>query len=244
MRQVALVTGGSRGIGRAIAIELAEKGFNVVINYSGNEEAAKQTAQCCAQHQAETMLIKADVSNETEVIAMMEQIKAKFGQLDVLINNAGIVKDGLIIRMSEEDYQKVMDINAKGCFLCTKEAAKMMMKSRSGKIVNMASVIGVIGNAGQMNYAASKGAVIAMTKSAAKELASRNILVNAIAPGYIMTDMTQGLNEKIQETIQNVIPLKRFGQDGDVAKLVAFLAGNDNQYITGQIIHVDGGMVM
>lgn len=243
MNKVALITGAAKGIGAAIALKLAKE-MDVVLNYSSSATAVEEIATQARQYGHEVTTIKCDVSNYDEVLAMMNTIMEKHTRLDILVNNAGITADNLLLRMSEADYDRVMDINAKGCFNCMKHATKIMMKQRSGIIVNMASVIGVIGNVGQLNYAASKAAIIAMSKSAAKELASRNIRVNAVAPGYIETSMTESLNPQIKENILTIIPLQKLGQAEDVANLVEFLVSDKSQYITGQVIHVDGGMVI
>lgn len=243
MNKVALITGATRGIGAAIALNLAKE-MDVVLNYSSSAVAVEEIAKQAREYGHEVTTIKCDVSNYDEVLAMMNMIMEKHSRLDVLVNNAGITADNLLLRMSEADYDRVMDINAKGCFNCMKHATKIMMKQRSGIIVNMASVIGVVGNVGQLNYAASKAAIIAMSKSAAKELASRNIRVNAVAPGYIETSMTESLSAQIKENIMAKIPLQKLGQAEDVANLVEFLVSDKSQYITGQVIHVDGGMVI
>lgn len=243
-KKVALVTGASRGIGKAIALELAKNNYDVVINYRGNEALAKEVSKECESYGARTLLCQGDVSNFQEVEAMMKKIIEQFGHLDVLVNNSGITKDALLLRMSEDDFNHVIDVNLKGCFNCIKHASKIMMKQRSGVIINMASVIGVVGNIGQANYAASKAGIIGLTKSVAKELASRHIRCNAIAPGFIDTEMTAVLDEKTKENILNQIPLRELGRVEDVAKMVLFLASDDSRYVTGQVLHVDGGMVM
>ncbi|WP_404409107.1 3-oxoacyl-[acyl-carrier-protein] reductase [Jeotgalibacillus malaysiensis] len=240
----AIVTGASRGIGRSIAIELAKNGANVVVNYSGNEEKAKETAKEVEAAGTKALVFKADVSNADDVQAMLKETISTFGSIDILVNNAGITKDNLLMRMKEADWDQVMDINLKSVFLTTKAAARPMMKQRRGKIINVSSIVGVMGNAGQANYVASKAGVIGLTKTSAKELAPRGITVNAVAPGFIETDMTGELSEDVQAAMKQMIPLERFGQPEDIAKAVVFLASDDADYITGQTIHIDGGMVM
>lgn len=242
--KVALITGGSRGIGKAIAIKLASYKANIVINYTSNKEHALKVKEEIESYGVKSIVIKCDVSKLDEVNNMIEEVVKEFGQIDILVNNAGITRDGLLMRMKEEDFDSVIDINLKGVFNCTKSATKYMMKKRYGKIINISSVVGLIGNAGQANYCASKAGVIGLTKSSARELASRNINVNAIAPGFIDTDMTSVLNENLKETMLKNIPQNRFGSPEDVANLVLFLASDMSSYITGQIINVDGGMVM
>ncbi|MBS6023806.1 MAG: 3-oxoacyl-[acyl-carrier-protein] reductase [Paeniclostridium sordellii] len=242
--KVALITGGSRGIGKAIAIKLASYKANIVINYTSNKEHALKVKEEIESYGVKSIVIKCDVSKSDEVNNMIEEVVKEFGQIDILVNNAGITRDGLLMRMKEEDFDSVIDINLKGVFNCTKSATKYMMKKRYGKIINISSVVGLIGNAGQANYCASKAGVIGLTKSSARELASRNINVNAIAPGFIYTDMTSVLNENLKETMLKNIPQNRFGSPEDVANLVLFLASDMSSYITGQIINVDGGMVM
>ncbi|MBO5176180.1 MAG: 3-oxoacyl-[acyl-carrier-protein] reductase [Lachnospiraceae bacterium] len=238
----ALVTGASRGIGRAIAVALAKAGADVAINYAGNAEAAKQTEDLCAAYGVNTLVFKADVANAEECKAMMDCVKDHFGRLDILVNNAGITRDKLMIGMSETDFTEVIDTNLKGSFLCMQLASKLMIKQRYGRIINLSSVVGLHGNVGQVNYAASKAGVIGMTKSAAKELASRNITVNAVAPGMIETDMTAVIPEKAKEAMMAGIPAGRAGAPEEIADMVAFLASDKAAYITGQVISVDGGM--
>lgn len=240
----AIVTGASRGIGRAIAIEFANQGANVVINYSGNEKAANEVVEILKEKGVKSFAIKANVSDEKDVKKMMKETLKEFGSIDILVNNAGITRDNLLMRMKEADFDDVIDINLKGTFLCIKSVTRQMMKQRSGRIINVASIVGVSGNAGQANYVASKAGVIGLTKSVAQELASRNILVNAVAPGFIETDMTDELNDDQKTAVLNQIPLEKLGSPSDVARVVRFLASDDAAYLTGQTIHVDGGMVM
>lgn len=242
--KVALVTGGSRGIGRAIALALAEAGADVAINYSGNEAKANEVVAEIEKLGKKAVAIRANVANVEEVEQMVAQVLDTFGKLDILVNNAGVTRDNLIMRMKEEDWDQVIDINLKGVFNCIKAVTRPMMKQRSGRIINISSVVGVAGNAGQANYVAAKAGVIGLTKTTAKELASRGITVNAIAPGFIETDMTDVLGEQIREELMKSIPLARLGKPEDVANMVRFLASPEADYVTGQVIHVDGGMVM
>lgn len=242
--KIALVTGGSRGIGRAVAIELAKEGATVAINYAGNKAAAEEVQSIITQMGGKAMIIQADVSDEKSAMQMVEEVIAQLGGIDILVNNAGITRDGLFIRMKEEDWNAVINTNLTGIFNCTKVAAKYMMKKRSGRIINMSSVSGIMGNAGQTNYAAAKAGVIGFTKSLAREMASRGITVNAVAPGFIATDMTAAMPEKAQEHVLTSIPLGKMGKPEDIANAVLFLASDKASYITGQVIHVDGGMVM
>lgn len=244
MSKTALITGGSNGIGRAIAIKLSTAGYDVAINYCGNEEAALEVKKICEGNGVRAEIFKFDVSKSDEVNSQIDKIIKEFGTVDVLVNNSGITRDKLLMRMKEEDFDDVIDVNLKGAFNCTKKIAIKMMKQKSGVIINMASVTGLVGNIGQSNYAASKAGIIGFTKSVAKELAPLNIRCNAIAPGFIDTKMTRVLDEKIQESILNQIPLNRFGQVDDVANLVEFLVDEKANYITGQVINVDGGMVI
>ncbi|MRH42226.1 3-oxoacyl-[acyl-carrier-protein] reductase [Aquibacillus halophilus] len=242
--KVALVTGASRGIGRAIALELAQKGAKVAVNYAGSEAKAQTVVDEIKQLGMEAIKIQANVSNESEVKNMVKTVVDEFGSLDILVNNAGITRDNLLMRMKEEEFDEVININLKGVFLCTKGVTRQMMKQRSGRIINIASIVGVSGNPGQANYVAAKAGVIGLTKTTAKELASRNILVNAIAPGFIETDMTDQLTEEQRSSMLDIIPLAKLGKSVEVARVVRFLASEDANYITGQTIHVDGGMVM
>lgn len=240
----AIVTGGARGIGREIATTLAKNGANIAINYRTYNEDLEKLVSELESYNVKVITYKCDVSNEEEVEAFINEVKDKFNSIDILINNAGITKDGLILRMSEKDFTDVLDINLKGTFNMTKEVSKVMVKQRYGKIINISSVVGVAGNAGQCNYAASKAGVIGFSKSIARELASRNINVNVIAPGYINTDMTKILSDNIKEEILKTIPMKKIGDPIDVANLALFLSSNLSDYITGQVINIDGGMVM
>jgi 3-oxoacyl-[acyl-carrier protein] reductase len=242
--KVALVTGASRGIGKAIALALAEAGADVVVNYAGSEQLALETS---AQIQAlgrRSFAVRANVGFAAEVDAMVQQVLDQYGQLDILVNNAGITRDNLIMRMKEQDFDDVININLKGVFNCIKAVTRPMMKQRYGKIINISSVVGVLGNAGQANYVAAKAGVIGLTKSTARELASRGINVNAIAPGFIETDMTDKLTDELKNGLLQQIPLARFGQPHEIAKLACFLASDDSAYMTGQTLHVDGGMHM
>ena len=243
-RKVVLVTGGSRGIGRAIALKYAENGYNVIINYVSSKNDVIELEKEFSAKGIESLILKADVSNVNEVEGLVKNAIDKFGRIDVLVNNAGITRDGLLMRMKEEDFDRVIEINLKGTFLVTKAVTPYMMKKRDGKIVNLASVVGVTGNAGQCNYSASKAGIIGFTKSIAKELASRNIRVNAVAPGFIDTDMTNVLGEDIKKSINLQIPMKRMGTSREIANVVYFLGSEESSYITGQVINIDGGMVM
>ena len=242
--KVAIVTGGSRGIGRAIAKKLASFNSNIVINYTSSEAEALKVKEEIEALGVECMAIKCNVANSEDVNNMINEVLDKFGKIDMLINNAGITKDALLMKMKEEDFDKVIDVNLKGVFNCTKAVTKPMMKQRNGKIVNMASVVGVMGNPGQANYCASKAGVIGFTKATAKELASRNININAIAPGFIETAMTDVLKDEVKDSMLSAIPMKKFGTPEDIANLVVFLCSDMSNYITGQVINVDGGMVM
>jgi 3-oxoacyl-[acyl-carrier protein] reductase len=242
--KTAVVTGGSRGIGKSIALELASKGANVVVNYTKNIESAEAVVGEIKAMGVSGMAIKADVSNNAEVENLVNEVLNTFGSIDILVNNAGITRDNLIIRMTEKDFDDVINTNLKGAFICTKAVSKVMIKQKAGKIINISSVVGIIGNAGQSNYAAAKAGLIGFTKSMAKELAKRGINVNAVAPGFIETDMTSKLPEKVKEEFINNIPLTRIGKPQDIAKTVLFLASEYSDYITGQVINIDGGMVM
>lgn len=243
-RKCALVTGASRGIGRMIALQLAKDGINIAINYNGNKEKADEVAEEVKALGVDAMVIQANVSKEDAVQHMVKSVIDHFGSLDILVNNAGITKDNLLMRMKEEDFTDVIDINLKGVFLTTKAVSRQMMRQRSGKIVNVSSIVGVSGNAGQANYVAAKAGVIGLTKTTAKEFAQRNIQVNAVAPGFIETDMTDVLDDKQKDAMLQLIPQGKFGKPEDVAQVVGFLASSQSDYITGQTIHVDGGMVM
>lgn len=242
--KTALVTGASRGIGRVIALRLAAEGANIAINYAGNTAKAEETKAAIEAAGGKAALFQADVSDSAQVEQMVASVLETFGSLDILVNNAGITRDGLLMRMKEEDFDAVLDTNLKGIFHVAKAVTKIMMKQRSGRIVNMASVVGIIGNAGQTNYAAAKAGVIGFTKSAARELAARGITVNAVAPGFIATDMTAAMPEKAKEATLAAIPLRRMGTPEDVANAVLFLVSDQAAYITGQVVKVDGGMVM
>ncbi len=242
--KVALVTGASRGIGRAIALRLAEEGAKVAINYAGNVKAAEEVKAAIEEKGGKALLVQADVSDSEAAEGMVASVVEAFGTIDILVNNAGITRDAIFARMKEEDFNAVINTNLKGVFHCTKAVTKLMMKQRSGRIVNMASVVGVTGNAGQANYSAAKAGVIGFTKSVARELAGRGITVNSVAPGFIETDMTAVLSDKVKEAMVEGIPLKRAGKPEDVANAVLFLASDNAAYITGQVLHVDGGMVM
>lgn len=242
--RVAVVTGGSRGIGRAICTALAEKGCCVVVNCQHGVQAAEETAALCREKGAQALVVQADVSAPEGCEALFSQVQKAFGRVDILVNNAGVNRDNLIMRLTEEDYDKVLNTNLKGAFLCCKAASRLMMRQRYGRIVNLSSVVGLRGNAGQTAYAASKAGVIGLTKSLAKELASRGVTANAVAPGYIATDMTAALPEAARADMVQQIPAARPGQPQEVARAVAFLADEQSSYITGQVLCVDGGMAM
>ncbi|MFY0759076.1 3-oxoacyl-[acyl-carrier-protein] reductase [Metabacillus dongyingensis] len=242
--KVALVTGASRGIGRAIALELAQNGANVAVNYAGSEAKANEVVDEIKALGREAFAVQADVSDSDAVAAMVKATVEQFGRLDILVNNAGITKDNLLMRMKDTEWDDVININLKGVFLTTKAVTRQMMKQRQGRIINIASIVGVSGNPGQANYVAAKAGVIGLTKTAAKELSSRNITVNAIAPGFITTDMTDKLTEEVKNEMLKQIPLARFGEPSDISNAVTFLASDKSSYITGQTIHIDGGMVM
>ena len=242
--QVALVTGGSRGIGRAICLELAAGGATVIVNYRSNSQAAEDTVAAITDQGGTAIAMPADVSDAAEVSALFKSIRAQFGGLNILVNNAGITRDNVIMMMKPADFDIVQSTNLRSCWLCCKEAARMMMRKRTGSIINITSVVGIAGNGGQTNYAASKAGIIGLTKSLAKELAPRGVRVNAIAPGFVETDMTAELSGELKDSALAAIPLGRMGAPADIAKAAAFLASGDSAYITGQTLVVDGGMVM
>jgi len=242
--KVALVTGASRGIGRAIAIELARAGADIVVNYAGSEGAAREVVQEIEGLNRKAIMIRANVGQSAEVEAMVKEAIAAFGKIDILVNNAGITRDNLLMRMKEEEFDDVISTNLKGVFNCIKAVTRPMMKNRWGRIINISSVVGASGNPGQANYVAAKAGIIGMTKAVAKELATRNITVNAVAPGFIETDMTAVLGEETRENLMGQIPLQRLGKPEDIAYAVKFLASEEASYITGQVIHVNGGMYM
>lgn len=242
--KIAVVTGASRGIGRAIALRLADEGAFVVLNYNGSKSRAEEVKSEIESAGGEALLMQCNVSDYSACEEMFQEIIRQCGRVDILVNNAGITRDGLLIKMSEEDYDAVLDTNLKGTFHCIRFAARQMIRQRSGRIINMASVSGVMGNAGQANYSASKAGVIGLTKSVARELASRGVTVNAIAPGFIRTEMTDALSDKVKEQVTAQIPLGRFGEAEDVANVAAFLASDQSGYMTGQVLHIDGGMAM
>ena len=244
MSKVAFITGATRGIGKAIALELAKEGYNIALNYRTENEALESLKKEISEIGVECYPVQGDVSKAEDSERMTKEIIEYFEQIDVLVNNAGITKDNLILRMKEEEFTDVINVNLVGTFNITKNVIKYMTKKRYGKIINLSSVVGISGNAGQSNYAASKAGIIGFTKSIAKELASRNITANAVAPGFIQTDMTNVLKDEIKEGIEGTIPLKRLGTAEDVAKVVKFLASDESSYITGQVINVDGGMLM
>lgn len=243
-KKVALITGASRGIGKAIAKKFAKNDYNLVINYTSEKTDLNSLGEEFKEYGIDILFVKADVSKFEECEELVKKAIEKFGKIDVLINNAGITRDNLLMRMKEEDFDSVINVNLKGVFNMTKNVVPIMMKKRNGKIVNISSVVGVAGNAGQSNYSASKAGIIGFTKSMAKELASRNIYVNAVAPGFIATDMTDVLSESVKDNINAQIPLKRMGSADEVAQVVYFLASEESSYITGQVINVDGGMLM
>lgn len=240
--KIVLVTGAGRGIGASIAKRFASEGAEVIVNYSGNDEVAQKTVDEITATGGQAQKYKCSVNDSESVKVMIDEIIKKFGRIDILVNNAGITKDGLMLRMTDEDFDRVIDVNLKGTFNCTKYVSKYMLKQKSGKIINISSVVGLSGNAGQVNYSASKAGIIGITKSAAKELSSRGITVNAVAPGYVDTDMTKVLSDNIRNESLKNIPLQRMGNVEDISNCVAFLASEDASYITGQVISVDGGM--
>jgi 3-oxoacyl-[acyl-carrier protein] reductase len=240
----AVVTGASRGIGRAIALELAAQGAKVVVNYSGSAQKAEQVVDDIKANGGEAIAVQANIADAEAVQRLMNTAVTTYGSLDILVNNAGITRDNLLMRMKDDEWDDVINTNLKGVFLCIKAVSRQMMKQRAGRIINISSIVGVAGNPGQANYVAAKAGVIGLTKTTAQELASRNILVNAIAPGFITTEMTDGLPEELKEAMLKQIPLAKLGQPEDVAKAVAFFASDNAGYITGQTLHIDGGMVM
>ena len=244
MNKIALITGGTRGIGKQIALTFAKEGYNIALNYRTENEDLKNTKKEIEENNVKCFTFQGDVTNFKDCEQFVKQIVEEFGNIDVLVNNAGITRDTLLMRMKEEDFKQVIDTNLIGTFNVTKNVISYMMKARSGRIINISSVVGISGNAGQTNYAASKAGIIGFTKSLAKEVASRNITVNAVAPGFIETQMTDVLKDDIKEEIAKKIPLKRMGTPQDVANVVKFLASNDSSYITGQVINIDGGMLM
>ena len=244
MKQTAIVTGGSRGIGRAVAVRLAKDGMNLVINYRGNSAAAEETERLCRELGAEVLLVQGDVSRAEDCEKLAAQAKEAFGRVDVLVNNAGITRDGLLARMTEEDFRAVLDVNLVGPWNMMKAVNRIMMKQRYGRIVNLSSVTGLMGNMGQTNNAAAKAGILGMTKSYAREVAGRGITVNAVAPGFIDTDMTEAMPEGAKDKIITGIPMGRTGKPEDVAEAVAFLASEQAGYITGEVLRVDGGMAM
>jgi 3-oxoacyl-[acyl-carrier protein] reductase len=242
--QAALVTGASRGIGRSIAFALAEAGANVAVNYSGSEAAAQAVVDEIKQLGVEAFAVQANVGQSDQAENLIKEVTNVFGRIDILVNNAGITRDNLIMRMKEEEFDQVIETNLKGVFNCLKSASRPMMKQRYGRIINISSVVGVLGNAGQANYVAAKAGVIGLTKSSARELASRGITVNCVAPGFIDTDMTRELSDELRDKMIRDIPLARLGRPEEIAKVVVFLASEGASYMTGQTLHVDGGMYM
>lgn len=240
--RVAVVTGGSRGIGKSICVALAKNGFNIVTCYTSNPASVDETLAACKEQGVEAYAVCANVANSEDVDKLFDEVKDKFGRIDVLVNNAGITRDNLILRMTEEEFNQVIDVNLKGAFLCSKVAAKMMLKKKYGRIINISSVVGISGNAGQVNYSSSKAGLLGMTKSIAKELGGKGITANAIAPGFIQTEMTEQLSDDAQKYWQERIPRKRLGKPEDIANAVCFLASENADYITGVVLPVDGGM--
>ena len=243
-KKVALVTGAGRGIGRQIALTLAREGMFVVVNFNGSRERAQEVVDTIKENGGDGVIYQCNVSDYAQTENMVKDLVKSYGHVDVLVNNAGITRDGLIMKMSEEDFDAVIETNLKGCFNTIRHLSRQMLKQRSGKIINIASVSGVLGNVGQANYAASKAGIIGLTKTMARELASRGITVNAIAPGFIHTEMTEVLSDSVKESAVAQIPLGKFGETEDIAEMAAFLASDKAKYITGQVIHVDGGMAM
>ncbi len=242
--RVGIVTGGGRGIGRAVAVRLAEEGVNLAISYRSNDRAAEETAERVREAGVKCELFKGDVSSPEDVEALFKGVSDAFGRVDILVNNAGITRDNLMMRMKEEEFDEVLRTNLKGTYLCTRAALRPMIRARWGRIVNVSSVVGLVGNAGQANYAASKAGIIGFTKSVAREVAQRGITVNAVAPGYVETELTGSLPENVKEQIRSQVPAGRFGEPEEVAEVVAFLAAEEAGYVTGQTIAVDGGMTM
>ncbi|PTG98421.1 3-oxoacyl-[acyl-carrier-protein] reductase [Staphylococcus capitis] len=244
MSKSALVTGASRGIGRSIALQLAEEGYNVAVNYAGSKDKAEAVVEEIKAKGVDSFAIQANVANGDEVKAMIKEVVSQFGSVDVLVNNAGITRDNLLMRMKEQEWDDVIDTNLKGVFNCIQKVTPQMLRQRGGAIINLSSVVGAVGNPGQANYVATKAGVVGLTKSSARELASRGITVNAVAPGFIVSDMTDALSDELKNQMLEQIPLARFGEDTDIANTVAFLASDKAKYITGQTIHVNGGMYM
>ncbi|MBU5271152.1 3-oxoacyl-[acyl-carrier-protein] reductase [Staphylococcus caprae] len=244
MSKSALVTGASRGIGRSIALQLAEEGYNVAVNYAGSKDKAEAVVEEIKAKGVDSFAIQANVANGDEVKAMIKEVVSQFGSVDVLVNNAGITRDNLLMRMKEQEWDDVIDTNLKGVFNCIQKVTPQMLRQRGGSIINLSSVVGAVGNPGQANYVTTKAGVVGLTKSAARELASRGITVNAVAPGFIVSDMTDALSDELKDQMLEQIPLARFGEDTDIANTVAFLASDKAKYITGQTIHVNGGMYM
>ncbi|WP_049388918.1 3-oxoacyl-[acyl-carrier-protein] reductase [Staphylococcus capitis] len=244
MSKSALVTGASRGIGRSIALQLAEEGNNVAVNYAGSKDKAEAVVEEIKAKGVDSFAIQANVANGDEVKAMIKEVVSQFGSVDVLVNNAGITRDNLLMRMKEQEWDDVIDTNLKGVFNCIQKVTPQMLRQRGGAIINLSSVVGAVGNPGQANYVATKAGVVGLTKSSARELASRGITVNAVAPGFIVSDMTDALSDELKDQMLEQIPLARFGEDTDIANTVAFLASDKAKYITGQTIHVNGGMYM
>ena len=242
--RTALVTGGSRGIGRAICLELAAQGANIAVNFAGREDAARETAEACRALGVRAEIYQADVSSAADCETLVKTVREQFGSLDILVCNAGVTKDGLLMTAKEEDFDKVLDTNLKGAYFCMKAAARLMVRQKYGRIVNLSSIVGLRGNAGQTSYAASKAGIVGLTKAAAKELATKNITVNAVAPGFIETDMTAVLPEKARQAMLATIPQGKIGAAEDVARAVAFFAQEESSYITGQVLCVDGGMAV